>query len=459
MAFIFYHNLVRVPDRAFRWQASQMSKSGDKVELLPVTTKNDFIAAWGSIASQAQSNGVKVSYVAIFSHAIKDHIGVDQDNGLEFVKDFDGSENTLGRNDILQMNILPWAENARLQLHACNSALSGERGWNPAEAFHQRQGVTVSGEQGYSYMSKQQDVYVDTSGYSGEEIYLYAYARRRNGPIGDGKRILPKMYEGRNKVIIDRLRSEIHSLEQQILIVSDLMNQLRASIKKLTTDLSELENQNSILVKEEDKIILRSRPLFDEYKLLSTEREEKKKQLEDMKQKRNRLIEEGQGQENYVNSLIDEYNKTFDDSLLEKIKAEERKLNEIVGAIKAHDIHFDTVWYPSFQQFAEKFASVRDKLQLDLDELKRLKEEIDSLNHRISNLRDNLKEKKSHITQKERSLENLKAQVQDKQRRVLELRGDRLSGNRSTFFASPRGNTSDEDGSPHSRNIEIMSRL
>jgi hypothetical protein len=208
-AFIYYVNDKTVPDHAFERAAkSEASRfESDYVEFIPVTTKADFFQAWDGINQQARLNNAEVGFVGVFSHALKEE-NDETDNGLEFARDSDGGENTLIRADILKLSVLPWKEGARLHLFSCNSGLTGERDWNPAQAFFQRQGVTTSGERGWSYFSKQRDTYKMTDE-KDTQLYLHAYRRMRNDRLGDRIRILPKVYSNKSLTQDEKLSFDV----------------------------------------------------------------------------------------------------------------------------------------------------------------------------------------------------------------------------------------------------------
>lgn len=191
-AYIYY----TVPDKAFeraaRWAAKNNSADVEFVEFIGVKTRQDFINAWHGIHDQAQSNGAKVEFVMTLTHASKGDGDLD---GLEFASGPIGSgSSTLSRQDIINLPRLPWTDDGYMYLAACNSGNVGERGWDPAQAFFQSQGLWgVAGEKGYAYFSRKAAQY-EESGPNDKELYLFAYNRMRNSPLGDGKRIKPTKY-------------------------------------------------------------------------------------------------------------------------------------------------------------------------------------------------------------------------------------------------------------------------
>jgi hypothetical protein len=194
--FIYYSNATTVPDRAFeraaRWSARSSIAVGYIVEILSVTTKQDFIDAWNGILNQANSNRVTVDSVSIYTHASK---GESDQDGLEFANGPGGT--TLTQSDILALPRLPWFQGKGfMYLHGCNTGLVGDRGWCPAQAFLNGQGNDLrqaNGEAGFAYFSKNSETYVESSP-TDQELYLWAFRRRRNGPLGDGGRINPARF-------------------------------------------------------------------------------------------------------------------------------------------------------------------------------------------------------------------------------------------------------------------------
>jgi hypothetical protein len=174
-----------------------------------VTTKQDFINAWNGILNQANNNRTTVDSVAVYSHASKNDADLD---GLEFANGPGGA--TLTRSDILALPRLPWHQGGFMYLHGCNTGLVGTRGWCPAQAFKDGQGLRqANGEAGYAYFSKDSETYVEASP-TDQELYLWAFRRRRNGPLGDGGRIEPVMFlRNRERDLVDRVALEF--LEQQ----------------------------------------------------------------------------------------------------------------------------------------------------------------------------------------------------------------------------------------------------
>lgn len=150
-----------------------------------VTYERQFKLAWKTIAGLAKTKGLQVGGGQIFSHASWQG---DDSDGLEFKgpkKPSDGQ--TLKAEEIDQLEKLPWSDDGFLILSGCNSGVVAFRGWAPARRFAKAQGIHTVGLPGYGYFSKKWDTYVETTA-KDQEIYLWAYRRRRNRLLGDGGR-------------------------------------------------------------------------------------------------------------------------------------------------------------------------------------------------------------------------------------------------------------------------------
>jgi hypothetical protein len=188
VASIYYHNDASDPSKAFERAARTEIQNLDPAflrEFVGVTTRAEFLSAWGGIPQQAINNGATVAGVYIVTHASKQN---DEEDGLEFADSPDGS--TLTRADIEAMSVLPWSQSGwpAVVLHGCNTGVLGDRGWCPAEAFARTQGVVAFGEAGFAYFSNTPDTYSEISD-TDSNVYLFAYNRGRNAPTGDGARI------------------------------------------------------------------------------------------------------------------------------------------------------------------------------------------------------------------------------------------------------------------------------
>jgi len=201
---IYYDNPKKVKDKAFERAAKteirrlkkdteqqfEMLKQFPEIKVpkfhfvvKPVTTKADFVNAWNEVGQFAAQHGSKVVAGSLYMHATK---SADSVSGLSFAPTSDGEDTYLNRKDILKLAILPWANSddetgagGMLTVNSCNSGLSGERGWNPAEAFSQRQKIICYGMSGYSFFSTRLQRFSRISD-SSSEVYLWAYNRRHN---------------------------------------------------------------------------------------------------------------------------------------------------------------------------------------------------------------------------------------------------------------------------------------
>lgn len=187
-AYIYYNNPDRVPDRAFE-RAAHWDWSTDpvaphfNVEFMGVTTKQDFLNAWNALLSEATVNRVGISSVTVYCHASWDPT---TESGLEFA---DLASGTLTRTELAGLPKLPWVStDSFIDLVGCNTGEPLFRGWSPADVISTTQGVTGFGQKGWAYFSRKDDTYVP-AGPSDTEIYLAAYRRGLNAPLGDGKKI------------------------------------------------------------------------------------------------------------------------------------------------------------------------------------------------------------------------------------------------------------------------------
>lgn len=192
--FIYYVNPVKDHDKSFeraaKYAASQSASAGRNTELIPVTTKGDFIRAWQNILEEATFNEVLVSAVHIFTHA---SFQWDQKDGLEFAESVGGK--VLTKKEILALPILPWHQYSFMYLHGCHSGDIGWRGWCPAKTFFLTQNIAEAwGEEGSAYFSRNEKKYEEIL-LTDKEVYLFSYSRRKNNPLGDGHRIMPIVFK------------------------------------------------------------------------------------------------------------------------------------------------------------------------------------------------------------------------------------------------------------------------
>ncbi|MBF0316446.1 MAG: hypothetical protein HQK52_23725 [Oligoflexia bacterium] len=210
--YIYYHNLILVPDRAFERAArcaaayTLATPNSTRTEIIGVTFKQDFLNAWKSILDISTANKYPIWIMEVFTHASYDTDENNNINGLEFADN--NGNHTLTRVDIVDLSKLSWmsktpsSSGSKLVLHGCNTGKTTGRNWCPAQAFKDTQSVTcVYGEAGYAYFSKTYNKYEAISP-SDTSIYLQAYRRKRNnsedavGPhaLGDGKLIPPNKF-------------------------------------------------------------------------------------------------------------------------------------------------------------------------------------------------------------------------------------------------------------------------
>jgi hypothetical protein len=143
--------------------------------------EDDFRAAWDLIHQSMANSGMSMSIVEgrVFSHASR----WTNNDGIEF------ENGTFDRSDIRTAPPLAWAKGeGLLVLHGCNTGLSRGTGWSPAAEFAARQRVRTIGQTGTSYMSGREDQYEEIKPTT-PRVYLWAYRRGRNDPLGDGSKM------------------------------------------------------------------------------------------------------------------------------------------------------------------------------------------------------------------------------------------------------------------------------
>lgn len=203
---IYYWNEDRDPDHSFyraamTWKRDVLSRFPNALFLeRPVTTETDFKTAWVAISEtlQAQKRENDKRYLVseghVFSHASKDDGETD---GLEFPGN-DQDDGTLTQTEILNLPVLDWhPHRGLLTLAGCNTGLAGTRGWAPAQAFADGQGVRAQGQAGYAYFSELRHTYREISSGS-KSVYLWAYRRGRNGVLGNGARMAAQVFAPRS---------------------------------------------------------------------------------------------------------------------------------------------------------------------------------------------------------------------------------------------------------------------
>ncbi len=149
-----------------------------------VRTEADFRAAWARMMKLAKDESYVVAEGHLFTHASKPKGGR---GGLEFAAIPGTGDGTITREEVSQLDRLPWRKGGSLVLYGCNTGKTGEdRSWTPAQAFADAQGVQTTGTTGYAYFSKSRDKHVRISDDS-TEVYLRPYKWGKNGYFGDGE--------------------------------------------------------------------------------------------------------------------------------------------------------------------------------------------------------------------------------------------------------------------------------
>jgi hypothetical protein len=93
------------------------------------------------------------------------------------------------RAEIDSLAPLNWdPQQGHLILSGCNSGLTANRRWAPAEILARSQRVRTTGQTGYAYFSTDPSRYVEINSNS-TSVYLWAFRRARNGFMGDGSRM------------------------------------------------------------------------------------------------------------------------------------------------------------------------------------------------------------------------------------------------------------------------------
>lgn len=183
-AYVYYEVADAAFERAARTTAGP--DNGMSRLFLKVKSKADFVNAWQAILTKAKQERARVSVVYLFTHASKGNAT----DGLEF------ATGTVSQADLAALPKLPWIDRTttRLFLQGCNTGLLGDRGWCPAETLAKAQGVATRGETGYAYFSTDPNTYRESKP-TDQTLYLQAYKRARNGLLGNGDRMEPKVYQ------------------------------------------------------------------------------------------------------------------------------------------------------------------------------------------------------------------------------------------------------------------------
>lgn len=154
-----------------------------------IRTKHEFLRAWKRVAEESKAKNAKIHYGCLVTES---SIQDDNRDGLEFAAP-EGIDATLRPEEILAMDVLPWHDDAHgLYLNGCYSgAYEGwiaERTWCPASLFCKRQQIITWGQVGTSTFSSNPQQHVTINATS-PKVYLYSFDRRKNNPLGDGRRI------------------------------------------------------------------------------------------------------------------------------------------------------------------------------------------------------------------------------------------------------------------------------
>ena len=193
------------PDAAKTWMTEAKGRYTfrDKSDVFfegTIRSVDNFLNAWNEIRAIAEREKRVIVGGAIFSHASTtiSSQGLILNTGLEFGVDPSGKglENTVSKEAIERLAVLPWDKAGSLELFGCNTGVKRPpllNDWCPADAFAKRQRVTTWGEAGFAYFSRSKDKYVRIVG-NDPQVYLHAYNRYIRGILGDGKRKPPIMF-------------------------------------------------------------------------------------------------------------------------------------------------------------------------------------------------------------------------------------------------------------------------
>lgn len=194
---IYFAIYYKVSDNAFRYAANYwktqvtarpLDPASIKFIVKEVTTAAEFKSAWNSIYQEAQAAGAAVKEGHVFSHASLDS----SDDGFEF-KSSSTEDGTVSKGELASLPKLNWLAGGELVLHGCNTGVTGDRGWTPAEVLAKSQGVPTTGQTGYGYFSQQYGTYVEWHP-SYLVVHLWAYSRKKNSLFGDGSRMPGKVF-------------------------------------------------------------------------------------------------------------------------------------------------------------------------------------------------------------------------------------------------------------------------
>ena len=175
-AGIYYDNPARDVARSFyraalTWKKEVESRfdytTCDSVILFGVKTVPDFVSAWQSIAREADALSTKVKEVTVFTHG--------QPENFSFAPDPTHPKGTLTTPNTKNLPVLPWTQDALLDLRSCRSGRGGL-----CYQLNRSQNVAVSAQSGFAYFSESPNTWIEIdkagSGTS-TEVYLKAYER------------------------------------------------------------------------------------------------------------------------------------------------------------------------------------------------------------------------------------------------------------------------------------------
>lgn len=172
--------------------SAEWTDGRDELFTQVVKTESDFYKTWEALYQKASKGGFQVQHGYIMSHATK---GDGAHSGLEFYPEPDHREDaTATRDELMELEKLPWAKDGLLEFNGCNTGLSGaRRSWSIAEIMAKSQGVRTTGQLGYSYFSLSKSKYIEITPVA-KDVYLRAFHRRKNGLLGNGNAISEKEF-------------------------------------------------------------------------------------------------------------------------------------------------------------------------------------------------------------------------------------------------------------------------
>jgi hypothetical protein len=181
---IFYYvNQNTDRDSSFKRASETLSQGiSGKVYMIGVTTETEFKEKWDSLNSILSTNSEQISNLTIFSHG-------DTQN-LYFARD-SKNDGSLTVGEISALTNLDFVADGKIKLNSCQSGSLKDSGIS--QVFANNQGVSVSGEKGYTSFSTNPRYYSRTSSTS-SPTYLQAYDRGRNNLWGKGGAYPSRIY-------------------------------------------------------------------------------------------------------------------------------------------------------------------------------------------------------------------------------------------------------------------------